>query len=101
MRNSGRTAASPADFGACFSSFHGTILPSKRASQSREPSRRLLDDPMFRSTSYAVGLEITDLAACNFERLRRVTNDEVLVRAGRAPEEKLLRFLSDRMGIRN
>jgi 3-oxoacyl-[acyl-carrier-protein] synthase-3 len=55
---------------------------------------------VFRSASYAIGAEIGALASCDFAKLLPVSNEEVLARAGRTTDERLLHFLSNEMGIR-
>jgi 3-oxoacyl-[acyl-carrier-protein] synthase-3 len=55
---------------------------------------------VFKSKSYATGLEIREIASCDFSRLERVSNEDVLVRAGRRGKERLVRFLEEEMGAR-
>ncbi len=56
---------------------------------------------MFKASGYQNGFEIERIAACDFSRLEKVSNEEILRRA-RGPEggERLLRFVTERMGIR-
>jgi 3-oxoacyl-[acyl-carrier-protein] synthase-3 len=55
---------------------------------------------MFAKPDYRTGIQIDSIATCNFEGLQRITNDEILKRArGEEVSKKLMRFVSEKMGI--
>src|SRR5262249_45629331 len=53
-----------------------------------------------KSSSYAKGLEIADVASCDFSKLSPLSNEDVLRWSGRQEKERLLRFLAEDMGIK-
>jgi 3-oxoacyl-[acyl-carrier-protein] synthase III len=53
---------------------------------------------MFKSRSFSIGLKITKSALCDFDKLIRLDNKDILTKAGKQ-DERLVQFLATKMGI--
>lgn len=55
---------------------------------------------MLKSTRCKTGIEIADIATCDFQSLERVSNAELFARLGKGESGRLVRFIEQGMGIR-
>ena len=55
---------------------------------------------MLKSTHCKTGIEITDVATCDFSALECVSNAELFARLGKGDAGRLVRFIEQGMGIR-
>ncbi|MES2856344.1 MAG: hypothetical protein V4692_10805, partial [Bdellovibrionota bacterium] len=54
---------------------------------------------MFAKPKYSTGIQIDSIATCDFSGLEKLSNDEILKRARGDVSQKLIRFVSEKMGI--
>lgn len=55
---------------------------------------------MLKARDYQTGIEITDIATCDFNALEQVSNAELFARLGKGDSGRLARFIEQGMGIR-
>ena len=51
--------------------------------------------------NYNCGIKITNMASCHFDKLNKVSNEDLLVTGGRKIDPRLLQFVEKRMGVHN